>query len=767
MTTGKAEKLYFLNFHLDTSTRQLFHCDTPLAITNLGFEVLLFLVQHQGQLVTRDQLAGHAWKNKVITDATLYKQIQRLRHLLSEGGDTETMIQTVHGQGFIFLPSISHEPPQQQTPGPLQNRWVSITLLMLVFITISFVIWSMLPKNQESPMLNMDVMADPLVLSVLPNTEQLNHVDQGWMASGGMSYLIEKFSHNQAIKVKHLSKTQLLKGDAEKNAINLTHDSEIDMALVFEIEESNDQFTAHAILRNSDRLLAEQRFQSIAVKEIFDQMYQWVNNQMEVDTDIWTNSNTLSDDRYAIENYIRGMGAQFAGQAGQAIQYFELATNEDPKFWKAWYELAIAYRKQGQNDQALAIAETLLQTVEAESLHLGTMNAKALALWRLGKHQLALQTLDEVISLAESKQYKKIHYFFTNKAIIATELGDLGLAEEAISQSISLLQSLDTINHRSLGAAYNTLAGINQDSGDLEQAKSHVLKAVVAFEQAGDLRYQLTAQSRLAAVYMELGEFELAEQLISGLLIEQKHLEDVSGQISNWLKIANIKLSTGQFLEVKNALNKMSNLLTETSNEYLSSQYLAVKIKYHQYNKQWQQIPPLLDQLQHMIFNEVQQITYHDLRLSYEYYQGDSQSFEQAMEAIQPSLKSHAVIDYWRAMNAMSKQQHARALSAMQNAREKVSQSPKNRILRIRILNQLALLLLDEPSEAAAVIEQSAALNPPPYPFMKIKAQVEAAQSNYFAAASLMQELKLKAHDHWKPEDQLQLESYQGELNDN
>ncbi|MCB1581925.1 MAG: winged helix-turn-helix domain-containing protein [Xanthomonadales bacterium] len=767
LTSEQTNKLYFLDYHLDLNTRQLFHGDTPLAITHLGFEVLLFLMQHQGQVVSRDQLADHAWKNKVITDATLYKQIQRLRKLLNQAGDAENLIQTVHGQGFIFKPEVSLQPPQNDVFKRTNNRLVSYVLLALVIITVFFVSWSLMTNSKDTqPMINIDAIAKPLVLSVLPNIEQLNQADQAWMASGGMSYLIEMFSGNQAIKVKHLSKTQMLTAEAEKNAISLTHNREIDVALVFDVTENNNQFRAHAVLRNADRQLAEQQFQSIAVKELFDQMYQWVNNQLEVDTSRWTSNQTLSDDRYAIENYIRGMGAQFSGKAAEAIQYFELATKEDPKFWKAWYELAIAYRKQGQHDQALAIAETLLQTVQAEPLHLGTLNAKALALWRLGKHQKALQTLDEVISLAESKQYTQIHYFFTNKAIIATELGDLVLAEQAISQSINLLQNQDTINHRSLGSAYNTLAGINHDNGNFEQAKIHALKAVVEFEQAGEFRYQLTAQSRLAGLYLELGELELAEQLTSSLLIEQKMLGDVSGQISNWLKIADINLLTGQMKEVKIALDQIAVLLTETSNEYLSNQYLVAKIKYHQQTDQWQQIPPLLDQLEQMIINDSQQLTYHDLSLAYQFYSGDTEAFEQAIKAVSTDLQDHAIIDYWRAMDALSKQQQAKALSAMQNARQKVMQSPHNRVLRIRILNHLAVLLLaEDPMEAALVIEQAAILNPPAYPFLKIKAQVEATQNNYFAAASLMQELKAKAHDLWSPEDQLQLEDYQRRLN--
>lgn len=767
MTSEQVTKLYFLDYLLDIKSRQLFHGDKPLAITHLGFEVLWFLMQHQGQLVTRDQLAAHAWKNKVITDATLYKQIQRLRQLLGKDDDTENLIQTVHGQGFMFTAEVSEAPLQRPRKVLKNNRWVYMALLILIPAALFIISWAMVSTTDETePRADMESEAKSMILSVMPSTEQLNKADQAWMASGGMSYLIEKFRGNQVIKVKLLSKSQMLSGTAEKNAITLTHNREIDVALVFDVIERDNQFIAHVILRNGDHKLAEQQFESIAVKELFDQIYQWVNNQLEVDTSAWSSSQTLSEDRYAVENYMRGMGAQFAGKAAVAIQYFKLAIEEDPKFWKAWYELAIAYRKQGQHEQALAIAETLLLTAEAIPLHLGTLNSKALALWRLGNHKQALVVMDEVIALAKHQEYENIHYFFTNKAIIASELGDMTEAEQAISQAIGLLHSQETINHRSLGSAYNTLSGINYNSGHFKQAEIHALKAVDAFEKAGELRYQLTAKSRLAGIYIELGELELAEQLATGLLIEQNNLGDVSGQISNWLKLANINLQMGQFDEVKSALDKMTALFTETSNEYLYYQYLVTKIKYFQQTHQWQQIPPLLDQLKQMIVNDNQRIDYFDLRLAFEFYGGHREDFQQTINSMDADSKQHPTIDYWQSMKALSMQQQAKALSAMQNAKEKVMQSSNGRVLRIRILNQLALLLaVEDPDEAVSVIEQCASMNPPPYPFMKIKAHIEAAQNNYFAAASLMQELKSKANDYWEPEDQLQLEAYQQALN--
>lgn len=768
------ENIYFLEFHLNLSTRELIRGQEALPITHLGFEVLLHLIEHAGQLVERDQLADHAWKNKVITDATLYKQIQRLRKVLGDTDENKRIIQTVHGQGFIFLPPVSHQSPLLSEPpkqgSPKSTGWLLVAMVLTVLL-VSWLWWDRTEPQQPTERLNLATEVnqaqspEPLIISVLPNAPSESATPPSWVLTGGMSYLIEKFQDDPAISINRLPMTQLFNTDATSQAIQLTHDDTIDAALIFHVTEEQDQFTAEVMLRNDDGLVAEQVFQSVSIKSLFDQIHQWSHEQL-TDTEVPTNFNpALSEDRYAVENFIRGMGAQFAGQAAEAIQYFELATHEDPQFWKAWYELAIALRKQGKHQQSLSILDTLIQTDDAQSLHFGARNARALVLWRLGQHPQALEAMDEVIEMAMAKKYPRMNLFYTNKAIIATELGDLPLAEQTIKQSIDDLLTQPQKSHRSLGTAYNTLAGINLESGDFHSAKDHAQLAIDAFNTAGETRYHLTAQSRLASVHMALGELGVAESLVENLLQEQQQVADVSGQISNWLKIAIINLQVGKQTKVRRALDQMAMLFDETSNDYLFTQYLDARIRYYMQTDQWHQVQNLLDKMQQQMVSAEAQLSYHDLSFRNWQHQGDWERVAEALEQLDPSLKQHAMADYWQAKLASAQEQPSKALSAMYNALEKATADRAARDWQIRILNDLVLMLLpDDPGTAWSLVNQCATLNPPPYPFIKIKAQVKAAEGHMFAAASLLKELKLIAHDHWRVVDQQMLEDYQQQL---
>ena len=764
------ENIYFLEFHLNLKTRELFRGEVALPITHLGFEVLHHLIQHAGQLVGRDQLADHAWKNKVITDATLYKQIQRLRKVLGDTDENKRIIQTVHGQGFIFLPAVS-EHPAQSNQANQQRNWAPIGWLSAVLLgVLLMVLWWRWAPSPQAP-LNEAVQSSqtqptkPLIISVLPNANTAATNPPSWVLTGGMSYLIEKYQDDPAININRLPKTQLFNTDATSQAIQLTHDDTIDAALIFQVIEDQDQFSAEVMLRNDDGVLAEQSFQSVSVKTLFDEIHSWSHQQL-TDSRLTADPNpTLSEDRYAVENFIRGMGAQYAGQAAEAIQYFELATHEDPQFWKAWYELAIALRKQGKHRQSLSILDTLIQTDDAQSLHFGARNARALVLWRLGQHPQALQAMDEVIEMALTKAYPRMYLFYTNKAIIATELGDLPLAEQAIKQSIDDLLAQPQKSHRSLGTAYNTLAGINLQSGDYHSAKDHAQLAIDAFNTAGETRYHLTAQSRLASVHIALGELGVAESMVENLLQDQQQVADVSGQISNWVKIANINLLVGKHTKVRRALDQMAMLFDETSNDFLFSQYLDARIRFYMQTDQWHQVPHLMEQLQQHLISSETELGFHDLQFRNWQHEAAWDRIAEALEQLDPALKQHAMSDFWRAQLASAQMQHSKALSAMHNALQKAAADPAARDWQIRIINALALMSLpDDPLEAWSLVNQCAALNPPPYPFLKIKAQVKAAEGHWFAAASLLKELKLNAHDHWTVADQQLLEHHQQQL---
>lgn len=95
-------------------------------------EVLFHLLQHAGEVVTKQELLDEVWNGRVLSDAVLTKTMARLRQAL--GDESQAIIRTVHGYGYRLVapvqvetspaPALQHIPDLK--PGdvpPLRPLW--------------------------------------------------------------------------------------------------------------------------------------------------------------------------------------------------------------------------------------------------------------------------------------------------------------------------------------------------------------------------------------------------------------------------------------------------------------------------------------------------------------------------------------------------------------------------------------------------------------------------------------------------------------------
>jgi DNA-binding winged helix-turn-helix (wHTH) protein len=86
------------------------------------FEVLLALVEANGRLVTRDELADHVW-GRAVSDGSLSQHVFLLRKALGESSKEHRFVLTVPGRGYRFLQPVTieegarnHAPPARESP---------------------------------------------------------------------------------------------------------------------------------------------------------------------------------------------------------------------------------------------------------------------------------------------------------------------------------------------------------------------------------------------------------------------------------------------------------------------------------------------------------------------------------------------------------------------------------------------------------------------------------------------------------------------------
>jgi eukaryotic-like serine/threonine-protein kinase len=93
----------FGEFELDAPGRTLRRDDNPVTLNRRAFDVLLYLVQNPGRLLTRDELLSNIWPDTFVDENSLAQSISALRRALEEKPGDNDYIVTLPGRGYQFV----------------------------------------------------------------------------------------------------------------------------------------------------------------------------------------------------------------------------------------------------------------------------------------------------------------------------------------------------------------------------------------------------------------------------------------------------------------------------------------------------------------------------------------------------------------------------------------------------------------------------------------------------------------------------------------
>jgi DNA-binding winged helix-turn-helix (wHTH) protein len=98
-------------YRLEPQNGVLWRNKRRIKLTRKSFQVLCCLAQQPGQLLTKAELFRKVWPQIVVSDAALTRCIREIRRTLKEDARAPRYVETVHGQGFRFLPAITTSSP--------------------------------------------------------------------------------------------------------------------------------------------------------------------------------------------------------------------------------------------------------------------------------------------------------------------------------------------------------------------------------------------------------------------------------------------------------------------------------------------------------------------------------------------------------------------------------------------------------------------------------------------------------------------------------
>src|ERR1700733_12214282 len=115
----KSEGIFqFGEFQVDVLARSMRRKDEIVTLNRRAFDVLLYLVQNPGRVLTRDELLKNVWPDIFVDENSLAQSISALRRALEEKPGDNSFIVTLPGRGYQFVSAVTVVVPDSLSVTP-------------------------------------------------------------------------------------------------------------------------------------------------------------------------------------------------------------------------------------------------------------------------------------------------------------------------------------------------------------------------------------------------------------------------------------------------------------------------------------------------------------------------------------------------------------------------------------------------------------------------------------------------------------------------
>ncbi|HEV7219333.1 MAG TPA: winged helix-turn-helix domain-containing protein [Terriglobales bacterium] len=116
------------DFELDLRAYELRSAGIPLKLKPIPREILFFLVERRGELITRQEIVDRIWGKGVFldTDNSINGAVSKIRQVLRDDVEQPRFVQTITGKGYRFIAAVqeikpSHEESNTELTYPAQH----------------------------------------------------------------------------------------------------------------------------------------------------------------------------------------------------------------------------------------------------------------------------------------------------------------------------------------------------------------------------------------------------------------------------------------------------------------------------------------------------------------------------------------------------------------------------------------------------------------------------------------------------------------------
>lgn len=564
-----SERCRFGVFEADLRAGELRKRGLQVRLQEQPFQVLAMLLEHPGEVVTREELQKRLWPSDTFVDFDhgLNKAINKIRDALGDSAESPRFVETVARRGYRFLAEVravdatpvrGPEPPiealsQAKDHGPANLAegpgghkrlaaplgWGIAFVVLLLLIPI---VWTFRSRNRTSPAIRS--------LAVLPLESLSGDASQDYFADGMTDELITDLSQISALRVISRTSVMPYKG-VRKPLAQIARELNVDAVVEGTVLRSGNQvrITAQLIQAPADKHLWAHAYegdlrdtlalQNQVARAIAEHIRVSLNPQEDA---ALKNNKVVNPEAYV--SYLKGRyfwNKRTANGLKSAVAYFNQAVDEDPNYAQAYSGLADTYALLGDWQYAVmtpkeALPKAKAAAVKALELDSGLGEAHNSLAFCLDGFDWDFESAEKEFrrAIELNPGYATAHHWYAwhlalvgrnveaiaemRKAqnldplslIINADLGELLLIAHSYDESIE--QSHKTIEmDPNFGLAYNQLGQAYLQKQMYAEAIGELQKAI---QLSGN---SPTCTANLARAYAASGKRNEALQLLSDL----------------------------------------------------------------------------------------------------------------------------------------------------------------------------------------------------------------------------------------------------------
>ena len=295
-----------------------------------AMDVLVYLAEHAGEVVSTGELISTVWHGRVVGDGTIYQSINQLRQALGDSTAKAGYIETIAKRGYRLVANVESIPENVELRQA--HRRTAIAAIAVVVATVVLVVTSML-RNDDVP----------ASIAVLPFADMSPNGDHEYFGDGIADELLNELVRLDGLRVAGRTSSFSFKGSNENLKV-IGEALNVGTILEGSIRKDGGRVRVTAQLINASdgyHLWSETYDRELAdIFVIQEEIATSVSGALGVRLGVggvnaFKGAGTRNIDAYEAFLHARG------STGDESIRFLERATQLDPNYSAAWSMLGI------------------------------------------------------------------------------------------------------------------------------------------------------------------------------------------------------------------------------------------------------------------------------------------------------------------------------------------------------------------------------------------------------------------------------------------